>query len=491
MLYHPQAVIYQTMLRLLHHLATYQQCVDIRDRALLYLRLLTHSGSASLGTLLHGDPEEVARMTQMLTPVLPKTIRLVNGPVPFLTFFKSLDERKHLGIHDGQCSVFILPGHKSPGGPDAADAPSKENGPMVNGKANDMDNSGDWERRWGDSGTDQQYPKEWSKLAEQLAQLGGDVTKLEEGALQGVIRDYMAHVQASPASIRLPFVLRYREVQDGTSDALKWLDFPRQIFSLELSFSTSEHYVPIDPIRIPFIADSEEEITAGESFSGFPRMNKLLLRLQPISSVPTSFGVNITFNDYLGHMYFGSLETFNVSFQDLFLPVRLPLCFWGNLFEMLWTGCMMGACWSVKVLDLDKHVVEELIQSQLGPFKVLSDVRLEDEDFDFEQEEYFDHWAQMPHDEEDCEDIEVSVDVNVVCVIVFIPPKYHLLMRFAISSHSTVVRILTDRFRLLSYMDSFFISWIRRTSDLKAARDAKEKLEAESRDGHCVQCKGP
>lgn len=82
---------------------------------------------------------------------------------------------------------------------------------MVNGKANDMDNSGDWERRWGDSGTDQQYPKEWSKLAEQLAQLGGDVTKLEEGALQGVIRDYMAHVQASPASIRLPFVLRYRK----------------------------------------------------------------------------------------------------------------------------------------------------------------------------------------------------------------------------------------------------------------------------------------
>merc|ERR1719265_315425 len=133
MLSHPQAVVYQPMLRLLHHLATYHSCVDLRDRALLYLRLLTHAGSASLGTLFHGNPGDVVQMTQMLTPVLPKTIRLVNGPVPFLTFFKSLDERKHLGIHDGQCSVFILPDKKSEGGPDAAEAPSKENGTMANG----------------------------------------------------------------------------------------------------------------------------------------------------------------------------------------------------------------------------------------------------------------------------------------------------------------------------------------------------------------------
>eukprot|EP00435_Cladocopium_sp_Y103_P059165 s1971_g21.t1 len=41
----------------------------------------------------------------------------------------------------------------------------------------------------------------------------------------------------------------------------------------------------------------------------------------------------------------------------------------------------------------------------------------------------------------------------------FVPPSYHLLMRFAISSRSTIVRILTDRFQLLSYLDSFFQSW--------------------------------
>merc|ERR1712176_1270360 len=105
---------YQPMLRLLHHLATYQGCVDLRDRALLYLRLLTHAGSASLGSLFHPIPGEVEQMTQMLTPVLPKTIRFINGPVPFLRFFKSPDERKKLGILDKQSAVFVLPAGRVP-----------------------------------------------------------------------------------------------------------------------------------------------------------------------------------------------------------------------------------------------------------------------------------------------------------------------------------------------------------------------------------------
>merc|ERR1712194_499695 len=57
------------------------------------------------------------------------------------------------------------------------------------------------------------------------------------------------------------------------------------------------------------------------------------------------------------------------------------------------------------------------------------------------------------------EDKEVVVNTDTFCTIVFIPPGHHLLMRFTISSYSTIVRILTDRFQLLSYMDAFFLSW--------------------------------
>ena len=57
-MYHPLVVIYQPMLRRLHHMITYQVYVDLRDRALLYLKLLTHAGSASLGVLMRGGSGE-------------------------------------------------------------------------------------------------------------------------------------------------------------------------------------------------------------------------------------------------------------------------------------------------------------------------------------------------------------------------------------------------------------------------------------------------
>lgn len=290
----------------------------------------------------------------------------------------------------------------------------------------------------------------------------------------------MSHAQASPASIRLPFVLQYQEVQNQGSEALDWLDFPRQLFSLELTFSSSEYFVPIDAIRISFIAE-EGRTNSGQEASGFPRMNKLLLKLQPLSPVPTSFGVNIAFNDCLGHMYFGQLETFDVAFQDLFLPVRLPMVFWSDLFELLWKGGMTEPCWSVKVMDLDRAVVQELIRSQLGPFVVPSEVHLEEEDFDFEQEEYFERWVDsQPIETGISEETEVVVRIDTVCSIVFIPPCHHLLMRFTISSQSTVVRVLTDRFQLLSYMDAFFQSWIR--SERQPSRGRKALADGEQAD---------
>ena len=94
MLYHPLVVIYQPMLRLLHHIITYQVYVDLRDRALLYLKLLTHAGSASLGVLMRGDSMDVDRETQKLARVLPKTIRLVNGPVPLSHYLQVVGRAK-------------------------------------------------------------------------------------------------------------------------------------------------------------------------------------------------------------------------------------------------------------------------------------------------------------------------------------------------------------------------------------------------------------
>ena len=122
-------------------------------------------------------------------------------------------------------------------------------------------------------------------------------------------------------------MLQYQEVRDWASEALDWLDFPRQLFALKLTFTSSEHFVPVSSIRIPFTV---EEARCGEP-RGSTGMNKVLLKFQPIIPVPTCFGVTIAFNDGFGHMYFGQLERFCLSFQELFLPVRLPLMLWPHL----------------------------------------------------------------------------------------------------------------------------------------------------------------
>eukprot|EP00913_Durusdinium_trenchii_P033904 g31736.t1 len=336
---HPQAVIYQPMLRLLQHLATYQSDVDLRDRALLYLRLLSHSGPAALGALFNPHPGNMQRMTQMLSPVLPLTVRLVNGPVPFLRLVKSPQERKRLGLLDRQTAVFVLPGEEL---------------------------TSDWEKRWGDAGVDHQFPKEWH-------QEWPDFAETDSEGLDVLLREYRKLLQASPSSIRLPFVLHYEAAADMENGLL---ESPRQLFSLELTFSSSEHYLPIEPIRIPFIAASQMDgrrrspvlscpflpclqrlshisdhhrsylpairahpvfdptntlnlsllcwvsmslcsaLQEEEEESGFPCLNKLLLRLRPLSPVPTSFGVNIAFNDSFSQMYLGQLEAFEVAFQE-------------------------------------------------------------------------------------------------------------------------------------------------------------------------------
>eukprot|EP00397_Hematodinium_sp_SG-2012_P005269 GEMP01005287.1.p1 GENE.GEMP01005287.1~~GEMP01005287.1.p1 ORF type:complete len:778 (+),score=147.42 GEMP01005287.1:538-2871(+) len=347
MLYHEQKVIYEPMTRLLYHLAHHENCVDLRDRAQLYLRLLTHLGTAALGSLLVRNRDKIHELPQMLVPVLPRTIRLDVGTVPFLSFLKSYDERKRLGIMDRHCAVFAREGF-----------------------GDDLEG---WETRWG-------FGVKTIGVIDAKTEKAKDVVDVIEETVEGpevpnaVLTDYMLRVQSSPVCIRLPFVLRYLSRDDaktsgksdqvGKSDSAeevsKWEEFPTQIFSLEVSFSDSEHFVPIAAINVPYISAERE------SYSRY----HLLLELRLICPVPTSFGVSITFSDARGQTYFGHLESFSVAFQDMFLPSSIARFLWINLFEALWTNnsgmALQPSCWSVKILEMKGSDVKKLIHSQLG-----------------------------------------------------------------------------------------------------------------------------
>ncbi|CAE7210340.1 RPL26L1 [Symbiodinium sp. CCMP2592] len=403
---HPQAVIYQPMLRLLQHLATYQSDVDLRDRSLLYLSLPSTFAMKQKATVTCSRrknrkayftaPSHIRRVLMSaplskdlrtkynvravpirrddevrivrghyndregkVTQVYRKKFRIhvervtrdkANGqPVPIpihpskveITKLKLDKDRKalldrknravkkgkysekaqslrfpfvllflsriapafgealtrasqnrasdqRLGLLDRQTAVFVLPG--------------AEEGDLL---------SSQWERRWGDPGLDHKFPEDWLKVG------------AGSGGLPWLLNEYKEHLQASPSSIRLPFTLQYEPAADMASEELS-LECPRQLFSLELTFSSSEHFVPIEPIRIPFIAADGGLVVDGDDGDGFPCLNKLLLRLRPLSPVPTSFGVNIAFNDSLSQMYLGQLESFEVAFQATDMAVGKP-----------------------------------------------------------------------------------------------------------------------------------------------------------------------
>lgn len=246
----------------------------------------------------------------------------------------------------------------------------------------------------------------------------------------------------------------------------------------------------------------------------FPFMYKLVLTLRPIAPVPTFFNVRLVFNDTKGGMYEGSLQDVKVLFQDLFLPLPLKLVFSNELstggkktmvylqnilFTLMWDAVMLpnmgfrnigqlksiqcDGAESVKHLKMPKERVIAAVKDNLGPFMIVK------KKFDFEDDIYNpsefedaeETWytqfnsndnGDIDNDTSDektgnnenkvenasADDTKVSNMIRLRASVV-LPPKYHLLFKFHISETSTVVRIRTDRWQLLSELDGFFQNW--------------------------------
>ncbi|CBZ50503.1 conserved hypothetical protein [Neospora caninum Liverpool] len=165
----------------------------------------------------------------------------------------------------------------------------------------------------------------------------------------------------------------------GHRVALADVDLPllTELYGIELIFSHSEDYAPMRSVRLPFLQDASVLAKARDSDGtrrvrrevaevdedeegrdqGFPFMYKIVLKLQPQQPVPASIAVDVRFSDAAGALFYGQLETFSVSFQDLFLPI----------------------------LEFDRDTVQDMIEMTLRPFLVEDHVSDDSEDFDFEQ----------------------------------------------------------------------------------------------------------
>jgi hypothetical protein len=190
------------------------------------------------------------------------------------------------------------------------------------------------------------------------------------------------------------------------------------------------------------------------------------------------FDVGVTFSDCFGRTYEGSLETLKLNFADLFLPVRLDfinnegndadsaaagtkrsffsLC---RLFEValvrfklifsqgMWLSSKFLSVESVKLLCDSREAIFKCVSDRLGPFLVnevdWDYIDIPDDDFDFEHEE----WTICQASGKNVPSSSVEVESRFVAI--FLPPRYHLLMRFSASKNVCLVRIKCDRYQLL------------------------------------------
>ncbi|XP_078439745.1 AP-5 complex subunit beta-like protein [Wolffia australiana] len=230
------------------------------------------------------------------------------------------------------------------------------------------------------------------------------------------------------------------------------------LFAVVLTFSSSAAHGPIPCRRVPFLHGA--------------RRSAVALELEPREPAPGPVSVAVRANAADGLLLSGQLDSVPVGFEDMFQKVPLPEEISGaeearlyllELFKALWEACssarpsetfpLKGAkgvaavqgTESVKLLDGGGGGLVDAVRRRLAPFIVsveggtlLLEYRTAEESGDAE--------------------IDGGGSSVVVLVLIFLPPRFHLLFRMEVSDSSTLVRIRTDNWQCLAYVDEFLES---------------------------------
>jgi len=165
-----------------------------------------------------------------------------------------------------------------------------------------------------------------------------------------------------------------------------------------------------------------------------------------------------------------------VKFQDLFLPLPVvttdsvletdSLSLRWRIYKLLWFQFgdepqvaavthdnNAAAAASVKVLELEKEVVHEVIRNHLGPFvvcEVASGTTLDATTDNFLMETLGPGLVNATPDRR-------------YFAAIFVPSKFHLLFDIRCFGSQCIIHIRTDRWQMLQHLDEYFESWQTKT----------------------------
>ena len=216
------------------------------------------------------------------------------------------------------------------------------------------------------------------------------------------------------------------------------------------------------------------------------RICKLEVLLKPRQPTPADFNITVEFSVSGSKGYSGVLAPLRVEFIDLFSPVTLPnklrhlpaQSVLSQLFELMWKDIESqrssdplpgSGLASVKRLRAGAAVRDAVLASTLARFVVEADPWAESGGSFTNSNSNNNNvsgngkaGASLPASAASSSSSLAAQsagaagegDAPVVRVFIFIPPKYHVLLRVHCQQDSTLVEVVTDHWKLLPYIDS-------------------------------------
>lgn len=261
---------------------------------------------------------------------------------------------------------------------------------------------------------------------------------------------------------------------------------------------------PIDQTDSLAIVPVDNSSREEESFKA-----PLIIELEPREPIPGMVDVSIETNAENGQLIRGQLQSINVGIEDMFLRAIIPQDieeyavsgYYFALFGALWEACgsssstgretfslkggkgvtAINGTRSVKLIEVPATSVIEAVERYLAPFVIsvigeplvnivrdggiITDIVWNDGASDSSLDVTASgssvdsgplYLKYIEDDDEKGRHTHVSKrNMGCFLVLIFLPPRFHLLFQMEVSDVSTLVRIRTDHWPCLAYIDDY------------------------------------
>lgn len=216
-------------------------------------------------------------------------------------------------------------------------------------------------------------------------------------------------------------------IADGES-----AEIPECIYAVTVTFGHNPRQSTIAPIELPIVDAALHALNR----EGEAAKLAVSLELRPIDPVPTSLEVTVEYSLMDGEAFLGRLEDFNISFRDLLipLPAAIPTGDAATVFSSLWAHFQDEA----EKGDTEA-VVETVMQTASLTVESLSDL-------------FGDLVVRVASGPE-----KGALQFEVATILV---PRTHILMKGANSNGFCTIRVLTQAYRAIPYLQDY----LRKTS---------------------------